>query len=54
MRSQQDKPGKQKQAQNAEFDIGAALQELVPSAEVLHQGHQQDERFDQDQHRTAG
>jgi hypothetical protein len=54
MCGQQDKPGKQQHAQNAEFDIGATLQKLVPFAEVFHQGHQQDEYFDQDQHRTAG
>ncbi len=53
MRSQQHKPGKQQHAQNAEFDIGATLQKPVPFTEVLRQGHQQDEDFDEDQHRTA-
>jgi hypothetical protein len=50
VRHQQDKTGKQQQAQNAKLRIGTALQNPVASAEAIGKRHQQEEQSSEDQH----
>ncbi len=53
MRHQQHKPGEQQQAKNAELNVPAAMQELVPAVEVLGERHQENEHRGEDQHCAA-
>jgi hypothetical protein len=53
MRHQQNKTGKQQQAQNAKLGIWTALQNPVAPAEVIGKWHQQEEQSSEDQHGTA-
>jgi hypothetical protein len=53
MRHQQDKSGKQQQAEDAELNVRTTLQELVPSVEVLSERHQQNEHCGENQDGTA-
>jgi hypothetical protein len=53
MGPQQDKTGKQQQAQNGKLRIGPALQNPAIPAEMVDHGHQQEKQASEDQHSTA-